>query len=255
MISAVILTKNEENNIIDCLESLLWCDEIVIVDDESRDRTLEIIKNLKNENIEIFTRPLENNFSAQRNFGLSKANGEWVLFVDADERIPNALQGEIGYVTYDYGREQKLHGYFVKRRDVMWGKELNYGESGNIKLLRLARKNSGVWEGKVHEVWKVKGKTGELRNPLMHYPHQSITEFMREINFYTDIRAQELFQKRTRVYWWSIIMYPLGKFLLNYFVRRGLLDGIQGFVFAVLMSFHSFLVRGKLWRLLDKEGK
>jgi len=253
MISAIVLTKNEENNIVDCLGSLLWCDEIVVIDDNSEDRTVEIVKNLKNEKIKIFDHPIENDFSAQRNYGLENARGEWVLFVDADERVTDGLKNEIDYLIRYSDRVNKLNGYFIKRRDIIWGKELNYGETGDIKLLRLARKVKGQWMGKVHEVWKVKGRIGELRNPLYHYPHQSITEFLQEINFYTDLRAKELLEENVKVYWWSILIYPLGKFILNYGIKRGFLDGLHGLIFAILMSFHSFLVRSKLWQLWQKK--
>lgn len=254
MITAIVLTKKEENNIVDCLESLLWCDEIFVIDDNSEDRTVEIVKNLKNDKIKILTHSLENDFSAQRNYGLENAKGEWVLFIDADERASEGLRYEIEYVLSSQNLlQQKLRGFYLRRTDVMWGEELKYGETGNIRLLRLARKGAGEWEGKVHEVWKVKGKIGELRNPLLHYPHQTITEFLKEINFYTDIRVKELFGKKVKVYWWSIIAYPLGKFILNYSFKRGFLDGLPGFVFAILMSLHSFLVRGKLWLLYQKK--
>lgn len=253
MISAIVLTKNEEINIVDCLESLLWCDEILVIDDNSKDKTVDVVKNINNKKIKVLSRSLNNDFSEQRNFGLRQAQGEWVLFVDGDERIPSALQGEISYLIWNNKRTQKLNGYFVRRNDMMWGRKLKYGETGNIKLLRLARKDVGQWVGKVHEVWKVKGKIGELRNPLIHYPHQSITELLKEVNFYTDLRARELLDKNVKVYWWSIITYPLGKFILNYAIKRGFLDGLHGFVFAILMSLHSFLVRGKLWLLWQKK--
>ncbi len=254
-LSVIILTKNEENNIVDCIESVNFADEIFIIDDFSEDKTIDIVKNLRNPKIKILQHHLNNDFSSQRNLGLSQTKGEWVLFVDADERPSRALQGEINYLIWDDKRTQKINGYFIKRRDVMWGKELNYGETGNIKLLRLAGRNSGIWEGKVHEVWKVKGRIGELKNLLYHYPHQTITEFLKEINFYTDIRAKELLDKNVKVYWSSIIIYPLGKFILNYVVKRGFLDGLHGLVFAILMSLHSFLVRGKLWILWEKNRK
>ena len=253
MISAIVLTKNEEKNIVDCLELLLWCDEILVIDDNSEDKTVEVTENLKNKKIKVLVHPLNNDFSKQRNYAFREAQHEWILFVDADERLPHALQGEINYLIWNDGRSIKLNGYFVKRRDIMWGKDLKYGETGNIKLLRLARKDAGAWYGKVHEVWKVKGKIGELKNPLMHYPHQNITEFLKEINFYTDLRSKELFNKKIKVYWWSIIIYPLGKFILNYGIKRGFLDGLHGFLFAMLMSFHSFLVRGKLWLLWSRK--
>lgn len=129
----------------------------------------------------------------------------------------------------------------------MWGKELKYGETGNISLLRFARKDAGVWEGMVHEKWNIKGLIGKLKNPLRHYPHQTVSEFLKAVNIYSNVRAEELRIKNKKAFFWSIITYPLGKFFLNYLLKRGFLDGIQGFIFAVFMSLHSFLVRGKLW--------
>jgi len=253
-ISAVVLSKNEENNIVDCLESIEWVDEVIVVDDNSEDRTAELAKK---KGATIYKRSLDGDFASQRNFALRQAQGNWVLFVDADERVSEALASEIknqipASPTDRSKIKNNYDGYFIKRKDFMWGKELKHGETGNIKLLRLAKKNSGKWEGKVHEEWKVKGNIGQLKNPLFHYPHQSITEFLGEINFYTNIRAKELYGKGVRVNLVSIIAYPKAKFFLNYFLRRGFFDGIPGFLVAIFMSFHSFLVRGKLWQLQQK---
>lgn len=249
MISVVILTKNEEKNIEDCLRSLDFCDEIIVIDDNSEDKTVELAKKSK---AKVFTRTLNNDFSRQRNFGLEKARGEWILFIDADERVTPSLCDEIIQLTNN--PITQCNGFYIKRRDFMWESELKYGETGNIKLLRLARKDAGKWEGKVHEKWKVNGKLGELKNPLLHYPHQTITEFLREINFYTDIRVQELYEKGASVYWWSIILYPKVKFFRNFFIKKGFLDGLPGLILALMMSFHSFLVRGKLWLMLQKKN-
>lgn len=247
MISAVILTKNEEKNIKDCLESLSWCDELIVIDDESTDNTVNIAKEL---NAKVYLKKMEQNFSKQRNYGLHKAKGDWILFVDADERVSSALWYEI--MQYTNNPLNGYVGYYIKRIDVMWGKVLKYGETSNVKLLRLAKKGYGTWEGKVHEEWKIKGKTFILHNALMHYPHQTVAKFLSEINFYTDLRAVELFNQKKPVHWWSIIFYPKAKFILNYFLRRGFLDGIPGLVFALMMSFHSFLVRAKLWLKVQK---
>lgn len=255
MISAVVLTKNEEKNIVDCLETLLWCDEIIIIDDFSADMTLEAIKSFNKENIFVFQHHLNDNFSAQRNFGLSKTKGDWILFIDADERVSEELKVEISHLTTTNDRHQKLNGYFVKRRDVMWGKELKYGEVGNIKLLRLAKKSRGEWKGKIHEVWDIKGKLGSLKNHLVHYPHPTIKEFLSEINRYSSLRAGELFEKNVQVPWWSVLLYPKGKFFFNFILRRGFLDGTPGFVSAAMMSFHSFLVRAKLWLLNESKRR
>jgi len=249
MISVVILTKDEEANIVDCLESIVWCDEVIIVDDYSTDRTLQVIKNF-NPRVKIFQHGLEEDFSAQRNFGLSKAKGDWVLFVDADERLSNGLAGEIR--DFLEQKEPDVNGFYMQRKDIMWGKELKYGESGSIKLLRFAKKNTGFWRGKVHEVWEIKGNLGNFKMPLFHYPHQSIGIFLREINYYTDLRAKELYDSGIRTNFYKIILYPKAKFFLNYFLKLGFLDGIEGLVFAIMMSFHSFLVRAKLWSYANK---
>jgi glycosyltransferase involved in cell wall biosynthesis len=243
-ISAVILTKNEEKNIKDCLESLKWCGDVIIIDDNSNDETTKIAEELGGK---VYLRSLDN-FSNQRNFGLSKASGGWVLFVDADERISQSLAFEISNVISNWtnGVENEYQGFYIPRVDFIWGNKMRYGESG-IKLLRLAKKNVGRWQGMVHEEWKISGNVGTLRNSIVHYPHQVISEFLREINFYTTLRAQELYSRKIKTNLLLILLYPVGKFALNYFLKRGFLDGISGLVHALLMSFHSFLVRSKLW--------
>lgn len=247
MVTAVVLTKNEEKNIVDCLEGLFFCDEVIVIDDNSEDRTEEIAKSLK---AKVIKHSLGNDFSAQRNFGLEKAKSEWVLFVDADERIGTQLAKEIVQTI----ALNSCDGYLLKRDDTIWGKKLKYGETGGMKLLRLAKKRSGQWVGKVHEGWKINGKIGILSNSLDHYPHQSVGEFLKEVNYYTDLRAEELYAKHIKIKWYDILLYPKLKFLLNYFLRLGLLDGLPGFIFAIMMSFHSFLVRGKLWQLNQKKS-
>lgn len=247
LISAVILTRNEDKNIAACIESVSWCDEVLVIDDKSTDRTQEIAKSL---NAKIYERPLGGDYASQRNFGLEKAQGDWVLFIDADERISQSLAFEIQAQT---SSTIFVQGFYMKRLDTMWRRQLKYGETGNIKLLRLARKHAGSWIGKIHETWKVKGQTEVLNNPLLHSPHPTITEFLQEINTYTTIRAKELFDRKTKVTVLDVIFYPKAKFFVNYFLRLGLLDGIPGLLLAIMMSMHSFLVRGKLWILWHKK--
>lgn len=246
-ISAVVLAKNEEKNIQGCLKSISWCDEIIVVDDASSDNTAELAKKM---GARVFSHPLNDDFASQRNYGLSKAKGEWALFVDADERVSSALWYEIMQRTV--GSINEYSGFYIKRRDVVWGRELLHGEIGNIRLLRLAKRSAGLWEGKVHEEWVVEGETLTLTNYLEHSPHRNLEEFLNEINFYTDLRTKELFEKKIKVHWWSILLYPSFKFILNYILRKGFLDGIPGLIFAVTMSLHSFLVRSKLWLMWNK---
>lgn len=254
MLSAVVLTKNEERHIVDCLESLSFCDEIIVIDDYSDDRTIEIIKgSFKTKNIKIFKRKLNFDFATQRNFGLQKVSHEWALFIDVDERVSSFLQNEIMQAIKNPLNNHKA--YAIRRIDVVWGKKLLYGETGNVRFIRLAKKDAGRWLGKVHEIWRIDGSVGQFDNPIMHYPHPTIAEFLQEINFYTSLRAQELFERGGKAYWWSIILYPKAKFFLNYILKMGFLDGLPGLIFALLMSFHSFLVRGKLWFLWQKEER
>lgn len=248
-ISAVVLTKNEERNIEKCLESLAFCDEVIVVDDGSTDTTVALVKK---HDACIIEHPLENDFAKQRNFALSQTTGDWVLFIDADEVVSEKLRNEIN--KYTNNPINKCVGYFIPRIDTMWGKKMMHGEQGNIKLLRLAKKDAGRWSGRVHEVWAVSGATQTLENPLLHYPHQTIAEFLEEVNFYTTLRAEELYQQGLKASWIDILAYPKAKFFRNYFLKLGILDGIPGLIMAIFMSLHSFLVRGKLWQLNDKHS-
>jgi len=260
MISAVVLTKNEEKNIERCLKSLDFVDEILLIDDYSSDETLLIVKSLKSKiknfslKLKIFQRNLNGDFAGQRNFGMQKASGEWVLFLDADEEVSKELKEEIKEVVkYASLERDDLVGFYIKRRDYFWGRELKFGEVLKVRrkgILRLIKKGFGKWYGKVHEELKVKSqklKVIKLRNFINHYPHPTIKEFLQEINFYTSLRAKELFSQGKKTNILEIIFYPFFKFILNYFVYLGFLDGPSGFVYAFMMSFHSFLVRGKLF--------
>lgn len=251
-ISAVLIVKNEEKNIIDCLESLHFCDEIIIIDDYSSDRTLELIEHFKRQysNIKVFRRELNGDFSAQRKFGVEKVRNDWVLFVDADERITPDLAVEIKE-NLPVGEE--VGGFLIPRVDFMWGKKLLHGETGNIRLLRLFNKKKGSLRGRVHEIWETRSNVKTLLNPIYHYPHPTVSAFLSEINFYSDIRAKELYEKHVKSSFLSIVLHTKGKFFLNYFVKLGFLDGTEGLVHALLMSFHSFMVRGKLWLLWQKK--
>ncbi len=239
MISVVVLTKNSEKNIEKCLKNLGWCDEIVVVDDFSQDKTLDKANRL---GAKVFKHNLGNDFSQQRNFGLEKAKGEWVLFVDSDEEVTKELAGEIK-------NSLKLpnDGFFLKRKDKFMGQWLNYGETAAVKLLRLAKKGTGKWEGRVHEEWKIKGVTKTLTSPLLHEREMSITEFLSKINEYSTLRAGEMAKQGIKTNIFLILIYPIAKFMQNYVLRLGFLDGMPGFAMAFMMSLHSFLVRAKLY--------
>src|SRR5574341_1115375 len=194
MISAVVLTHNDDETVAKTLESLAWCDEIVVVDDYSTDATLSLVKKYTPN---VYRRHLNADFASQRNFGLSKAKDEWVLFVDSDEIVTDELAKEIQELVSSRAKRGDL-GFFIKRRDVLWGRELKHGEQGNIKLLRLAKKDAGVWERPVHEVWHVKGRTAKLNASLLHFPHPSVAQFLSEINRYSTLNARYLYEQNIR---------------------------------------------------------
>jgi len=247
MISAVVLTHNDEDLIGDVLETLKWCDERIIVDDNSTDKTREIAKIT---GAIVYQHALGDNFAEQRNFGLNHATRDWVLFVDSDELVPVALQKEILKQVQD----DKYVGYYISRKDFLFGRELRYGETAHVKLLRLAKKGAGKWIRAVHETWNVKAEgVASLTTPLLHYPHSTVSKFLGQINRYTTINARVFYNEGKRVSVWQIIAYPIAKFIQNYIIRLGFLDGVAGFVVAMMMSFHSFLTRGKLWELQQKK--
>ncbi len=256
-ITAVVLTKNEEKNIERCLESISFCDEIIVVDDYSTDKTIERIHDAGNAYIrsaqkkyKIFQRKLNDDFAQQRNFGQNKVSNEWILFIDADEEVTQELKKEIHRLVTTESRD--TNAYFLKRRDYFWGQELKYGEirkARNQGIVRLVKKNSGTWMGTIHEVFHTANNIGQLNGFLNHYPHPTLKKFINDINHYSTIRAEELFKRGIKVNIFEIIFFPFGKFIYNYFFNFGFLDGPGGFTYAFLMSFHSFLVRAKLYQI------
>ncbi len=247
MISAIVLTKDEEKNIKNCLKGLSWCDEIIVIDDYSEDQTVKIAKK---RGARVYQRRLDDNFAAQRNYGLGKAKGDWVLFVDADERVSSKLAHEIKKAI----KNKKVKGFYLCRKDILWGKQLHHGETAHVRLLRLGQKGAGEWQRRVHETWEIKGEVGRLKEPLLHYPHPTLTEFLKEINYYSSLNARELLKEGQQAGLIQILAYPLAKFLKNYLIRLGFLDGNPGIIVALAMSFHSFLTRAKLYLLWKKGG-
>ncbi len=246
-LSTVILAKNEQTNIIRAIESVEFSDEIIVVDDFSTDKTSDYAKEM---GAVVYKRKLNNNFSGQRNFGLQKSRGDWILFLDADEFLTEELQAEIKKLIKS---QSKYSIYHIKRRDFMWGKELEHGEIKTVRkkgLIRLVKKGSGKWTSPVHEVFVTTLAAGRLNNFISHYPHPTVKEFLEKINFYSTLRAKELLRLKKSVSLLEIITFPAGKFLLNYFIKLGLLDGPVGFLYAFMMSLHSFLVRAKLYQYL-----
>lgn len=242
MISGVILAKNEESNLAECIKTLKFCETVLVIDDESTDDTQNIAKKM---GAKVVKHSLNSSFGAQRNFALSLVKTPWALFLDADERISPALAAEIISAV----KNPSFQGYYLHRIDQMWAKNLQYGDVKGTRLLRLGKTAWGKWAGDVHETWKIIGRTSSLSSPLIHLPHQNLDQFLNEINFYSTLRAQELYRNNEKSSLLSIILYPIGKFVYLYLFKLGFFDGTPGFIHAMTMAFYTFLVRGKLFLL------
>ena len=229
-LTCVILTKNEEKNIEEVIRAVDFCDEIILIDDYSTDKTVEVIEKSK---IKIFRHALNQDFAKQRNFGLSKATGDWVLFIDADERMTPLLRKEISKSTNK--QISKFSAYLIRRKNLFMGSVV-----GEDRILRLAKRNAGKWERMVHEVWKVNGRIGTLSGYLRHNTADNLKEAVAKTNLYSTLHARQNAKDGKKSNLFKIIFFPKAKFLEN------ILTG-KGFVFAILHAFHSFLAWSKQW--------
>lgn len=239
-VSAVIITKNEESNLSRCLSSIMWCDEIIVVDDYSEDSTINIAKKY---NAKVYKRSLNGDFSSQRNFGAEKTKNDWILFVDADEEISKELKDSI----LSEINNPKFYAYGMKRTNIFLGKTMLSNEGSNNSLVRLVNKKYGVWKRKVHETWRTNKKIGQLSGAIFHYTSRDLSSFIHKINNYSDIHASEIMHEGKLVGLHKILIYPIGKFVINYVFQKGYKDSEHGFVMSILMSFHSFLSWSKLY--------
>lgn len=240
-ISVVIITKNEEENIVACLETVKWADEIIIVDSLSTDRTVELAKNYTDK---VFSRPFKN-YADQKNFAGQQASQPWILSIDADERVLDELKKEIiGIVKQD-----KIDGCRIPRLDYMFGKIIKYGGWYFQPHIRLFKTDKAQWFGEVHESVIVNGKVGSLKNPLLHYSHLTISHFVQKLDCYTTIEANANHQKGIKPNIFNILFIPWVVFLYKYFYKLGFLDGIHGLVLATSLAYYHFIKQTKLWEL------
>lgn len=196
-------------------------------------------------------KPNVTDFAKERNELLKRSKADWVFFVDPDEVITPELKTE----ALEAIKKPGFNGFYVTRQDVIFGKKLVHGEFstrgsfGTARILRLARKNRGLWERAVHETWKVKGNLGQLENPLLHYPHPTLRKFISNVDYFSTLHAKALREEGKVSNLLKIVVWPPGKFCYNYILRLGFLDGMEGFMVALMMSFHSFLSWSKLYFL------
>jgi len=243
-ISACIICFNEEQNIRRCLESCKWVDEIIVVDSMSQDRTLEIARQYTDK---IYEKEWPG-YVDQKNFALSKASGEWVLSIDADEEISGDLQDEI---RREIQKKEPKDAYKMPRLSFYQGRWIRHSGFYPDRKLRLFRRNKGCWVGKrVHERIQVDGQIGLLKSDLLHYPYEGvISGQVQAENSFSDLLAQNIYEQGKRYRLPLLLFRPLFKFIEVYFIKLGFLDGFAGFIIAVTSAYAMFLRYVKLREL------
>lgn len=246
-LSVIIITFNEEQMIRDCLSSIgEWVDEILIIDGGSVDKTVEIAQSL---GTKVFVNKFKD-FASQRNFALEKAMGEWVLYVDADERVtPELREGILKQVQND--EEEKYAGFYIQRKNFYLG---NHEWPKIEKLERLFKKEKlEGWYGKVHESPKVLGELGELDGFLLHYTHRDLSSMFYKTIEWSKIEAQLRFDAHhPKMAVWRFPKVMFMAFWNSYITQKGWKIGVVGLIESLYQSFSMFISYARLWELQDK---
>ncbi len=246
-LSAVVITKNEERNIEDCLRSLDFCDEIIVVDAESSDRTREIAARFTDK---VFTHPWQG-YAAQKNYAVGLTSSPWVLSVDADERVPASLRQEIEEL---WQKESSFSAYLIPRKTFHSGRWIRHGGWYPNRLIRLFDKNKGEWSQQhVHESWVSSGPVGTLEEPLYHHSFVSLGDQVERNNNYSSLAAKQLFNDGIEFSLSRLLLKPVSKFLELYVWKRGFLDGYPGYMISVSAAYSVFLKWAKLWEFEREE--
>jgi glycosyltransferase involved in cell wall biosynthesis len=242
-LSVAIITKNEEKNIRDCLESIKWADEIIIVDSYSTDKTIEICKEYTSK---IYTHQWEG-FGVQKNRAIQYCTSPWILCLDADERITPALADEIKKILT---HKNPAKAYKIPRKSTYCGKIIKYSGWNPDYVLRLFQKDFGYFNNElVHESLVVNGKISYLNHPLIHFSFDNYEIVLQKMNFYSSEKAKMLFNKNHTSSFLKAIIKGLATFFKTYFIKLGILDGKEGFMLAFSNAQGSFYSYIKLWFL------
>ncbi|MDA1000646.1 MAG: glycosyltransferase family 2 protein [bacterium] len=240
-LSVAIVTQNEASNVVACLDSVVWADEIVVVDSGSEDETREICRS---RGALVVEAPWEG-YSAQKNLALERTRYPWILSLDADERVGDALRGQIERVLAADG---PADGYRVPRRNFFFGKWLRHGDHWPDHQIRLFRRERGQFNGKsVHESVVMEGETGELSEPLDHFSYRTLHEFFDRQVRYAALAAEDMAGKGAVPRASDFFLRPIGRFLKGYVLKAGWRDGREGFIAAAGSAFYVFMRAAFLW--------
>jgi glycosyltransferase involved in cell wall biosynthesis len=240
-LTVLIPTYNEEENIRDCLESVKWADEILIVDSFSTDRTLDICR-------EYTDRILQHeyiNSATQKNWAIPQAAHRWVMVVDADERVSEPLRVSVKKALDD---PAGCDGFYVKRESFFIGKLIEHGGWEREYVLRLFNRQRGGYQDRsVHARIEIEGKEAYLDGPLYHYTYKNLDQYFEKFLRYTAWASEDLRSGSRRASWANLAVRPWMRFLKMYVLRRGFLDGRHGLVLGMLAAFSVFTKYARLW--------
>ncbi|MBI5471355.1 MAG: glycosyltransferase family 2 protein [Ignavibacteriae bacterium] len=243
-VSVITLALNEEHNIVDCLKSVQWANEILVVDSGSTDRTVELAKANRANVLTVEWK----GYGATKNFALERATGEWILWLDADERVTPELAAEMANIVRENTSE--FSGYSAARRAYFLGKWIRHCGWYPGRVTRLFRKSASRFtESNVHEQIKVEGRIGEMKNDLLHFTDPNLQHYFQKFNRYTSLGAQDLAERGKRFSLYDVLVRPPFLFFRMYILRRGFLDGVQGLILCVVSSAYVFTKYAKLWEL------
>lgn len=248
-ISAVIISRNEEHNIDRCLRSLAFCDQIIVVDSGSTDRTVAIAREHK---ATVVYHEFEG-YGAAKQTGVEAATGEWILSIDADEAVSPVLAEEIRRTIEG---PESCDGYFVPRCTNFLGRWIRHSNWYPDYVLRLFRRGRGRFDGAVvHEKVIVNGAVGKLKADLLHYSYPSMEVYLRKFDIYTTMGAEEAWKAGKRAGWYSLTVRPLAAFFRHYLIQQGFRDGKEGFLISVLSSGAVMVKYAKLRQLEKNTGR
>lgn len=246
-ISVTIITLNEEGSIRDCLESVKWADEILVSDSGSADRTVDICREY---GAKVFSDDWLG-FGRQKNRVAARAKNDWVLNIDADERVTPGLKDEI-LPAAESGQKD---GYFIARRNYFgkrWIRHCGWHPDYN---LRLYRKDKGAFsERRVHESVRVKGAVGHLRGHLIHYTYDGVADYLERMQRYSTLAAEEMFKNGRSAGVTDILLRPPFTFFKMFVVKAGFLDGLPGAMLSLLYASYTLAKYSKLWEMRNDHG-
>lgn len=242
-LSVTVITRNEAANLPEALRSVAWADEIVVVDSESTDETVAIARQFT-DRVVVRAWP---GYIAQKNYAASLASHDWVLSLDADERVTPALADEIRATL---GSAPAHAAYLIPRVTWHLGRWIRTTDWYPDHQLRLYDRRAGEWTGKyVHEGVTVRGTEGRLRHELQHYPYRDIADHLETMDRYTTYAARQMHETGRRAGVMQIAVHPPLAFLRNYLVKGGIRDGVPGLVISAMNAYYVFLKFAKLWEL------